>query len=77
MKKLEFFGTAVLFIGMLLVFLPHTLHGSFGLGTFSHTFHMGLGISLVIAGLLIIIASKKKAVSNKAKKKAKKMMDSN
>lgn len=64
METKKFFfglGTVILFIGFFYAFLPHTLHGSVGLGDeSSHTRHVIFGAIMVLIGLILLILNEKR-----------------
>jgi len=56
------FGTIILFIGLLWMFLPHALHEQVlnREEETKHIFHIFQGVLIVVIGLLIMIKSKKR-----------------
>ena len=64
-KLFDVIGTILLFIGMLLAFLPHALHVKAGLNDQTHLKHVVTGIILVVVALGILIYNNK-ALKNKA-----------
>ena len=55
-RLFDIIGTALLFIGFFLAFLPHTMHVSIGFDEeTSHLKHIIFGIIFVIVALIILI----------------------
>ena len=56
-----FFGSFILFLGLLWVFLPHTAHQELLPGDeVEHLYHTLQGAAVVVVGLGIMIVSRKK-----------------
>ena len=58
-KILDILGTALLFIGFVLAFLPHAFHAKIGLSEQTHLKHVITGIVLVLIVLGILIYNNK------------------
>ena len=55
-KIVNFFGTALLFVGFALAFLPHAIHSSIGVGnSIPHLQHVIAGIVIIIISLIVLV----------------------
>lgn len=58
-KFIDLIGTALLFIGFLLAFLPHTAHVAIGFDETSHIKHIISGVIVLVIGLGILVYNNK------------------
>ena len=55
-KIVDFFGTAMLFTGSVLAFLPHAVHTAIGISEgVPHLEHVISGVFLIIVSLVILV----------------------